>query len=156
MGSSQSFGRLALTAVVLSALLACKLGKRDEEPAADAAAAEPVPVAAAPAESPAPSAASPEPTAQPAQPGAAAPSPAAPAPVPKLDAGVAAEAGSPADAGGAAASDAGSPKSAVCQTKCQPVLQACLTPGVTEAGLPSLADPTQCKAAFDACLAACK
>ncbi len=35
-------------------------------------------------------------------------------------------------------------------------MQTCLTPGKTDAGLPKLADPTKCQAAFDECVKACK
>ena len=64
------------------------------------------------------------------------------------------DAGGTADAGKA---DAGATTNTGCISKCQGVLQACLTPTPgKDGGLPKIGDPVACKAAADACQAACK
>ena len=125
--------------VVVFALLACKLFKKEE----------PAPSASAPAEPPpTPTAEAPEAAAPATSDTSAAPTPTSIVTVHKGDAGVK-------DA--SAATDSGSgAKSAACQTKCNGALQACLVPAKKEGGLPTLADPTKCQTAFNDCLSACK
>lgn len=141
--------RYALAALALFALLACKMFKKEE----------PAPSALPPPEPPPAETAAATPT----EPSAAEPTPDTPTPTgtvapKKTDAGAkdagAKDASASADA--ATPSDAGGGKSAACASKCQGVLQACLTPGKTEAGMPTFADPTKCQAAFDECAKACK
>jgi len=136
--------------VVVSALVACKMFKKEEPAPSALPPPEPPPTAAATAT-------------ETAAPTAEASAGSAPTSTPtgttkKGDAGAkdagAADASASSDAG--AKSDAGSGKGAACAAKCQGVLQACLMPGATEGGLPKLADPQKCQAAFDECAKACK
>jgi hypothetical protein len=131
--------------LLVFALLACKLGKKEET--APSATATPEPTAAA------------TPAATPSAAPAATDTPAAPTQVQtgvttkKGDAGTTKDAG-PTDA--SASSDASSGKNAACQSKCQGIMQACLTPSAKDGGLPSFGDPTKCQAAFNDCAKACK
>lgn len=141
--------RFVLPVALALACGSCKLIKKEEAAPPDAAlAVEPAPVVVADAEPAAPPpAAEPEPAPAPAagkQPGKVS----GDGGTSKSDAGVK-DAGT-SDAGGGGAT------SAACQSKCQGALQVCVTPSVTEGGLPSLGDPTKCREAFDACIAACK
>lgn len=142
--------RYAPLTLALLALLACKMFKKEEPAPSALPPPEPPPSAtAADTATPEPSAAEAT-TAAPAVPGTVV--------AKKTDAG-AKDAGTTdasASADAAAPSDAGGGKSAACASKCQGVLQTCLTPGKTEAGMPTFADPTKCQAAFDECAKACK
>ncbi|MBI3200553.1 MAG: hypothetical protein HYZ29_03350 [Myxococcales bacterium] len=136
--------------VVVSALVACKMFKKEEPAPSALPPSEPAPTAAATAtESAAPTAES----------SAASPPTGTPTVTTKKgDAGAkdagASDASASSDAG--AKSDAGGGKGAACASKCQSVLQTCLLPSATEGGLPKLADPQKCQAAFDECAKACK
>ncbi|WP_104981493.1 hypothetical protein [Sorangium cellulosum] len=149
----------------LLALTACKSSDETEE------------IAPLPGDAAAPAATAPLPTATgttpPATPTTAAPpaaatakaTPAQPAPAGAslLDAGIALlDAGAPKDAGtttdGGTKTDAGalSTKLEACATKCQSILQSCLTPTFpADGGLPKLKDPKACEASFNACHTAC-
>lgn len=56
--------------------------------------------------------------------------------------------------------DAAAPKptgpSKECVQKCQSLMQGCLTPGVTDGGVPKLPDAVKCQKAFSDCQAVCK
>lgn len=153
---SGSRGRFLAGLLVVAVLSACKLFQKEEPaglPDAEPTAAVPAEAAAEPTAT-----ATAEATATPTAQGGT-PTTKPTVSLPK-DAGAGDAAPAAQDAGAApkdaSAADASGAKSAACQTKCQAVLQACLTPGVSEAGLPTLADPTKCKTAFDECAAACK
>ena len=137
--------RSALMLVVL-ALCACKLGKKEET----APSAAPTPEATVAPTPEATAAATPATTDT-----TTPPSTTTTTTTKKTDAGTTKDAAA-ADAGTTAASDASAAKNAACQSKCNGIMQACLTPSVKEGGLPSFADPTKCKAAFDECAKACK
>ncbi|WP_437580884.1 hypothetical protein [Sorangium sp. So ce887] len=133
---------------------------------------DPEEVAPAPTDVPAPTATAPLPAATGTVP-AATPTPIAPpatakappaqpaAPGTKTDAGApldGGDGGAPKDAGATATPDAGalSGKLAACATKCQSILQTCLTPQFpADGGLPKLADPAACQKSFDDCRTAC-
>jgi len=57
----------------------------------------------------------------------------------------------------ASAPDAGTgaAKMRACIDKCQPIMQSCLTPTFTDAGIPKVKDPKLCQAELDKCRAAC-
>jgi len=145
--------RLTAGALAFFTLLACKMFKKEEPAPSALPPPEPPPTATAAAT------ATTEPSAEPAK----------DSPTPtnvttkKGDAGAkdggATDASASTDSG-AAASDAGKAdaggKGAACAAKCQSILQACLSPGLTEAGAPKLPDPHKCQAAFDDCAKACK
>ena len=139
--------------ILAGALLACKRSS-DAAPSASATPEEPPAATAAP-ETPTPAA-----TDEPAPPDPA-PSPAVvgkkPAPGPKP---TTKPTTTPKDAGTPPPKDAAASKpsgpSKACVQKCQSALQGCLTPGVTEAGVPKLPNVANCQNAFRACQAACK
>ncbi|WP_437682457.1 hypothetical protein [Sorangium sp. So ce131] len=148
----------------LLAPAACKSSDEAEEIAplpgdAAAPAATPTPPPAATGTTPP---ATPTPAAPPAT-AKANPAQPAPAGASLLDAGVALlDAGAPKDAGattdGGTKADAGalSTKIEACATKCQSILQSCLTPTFpADGGLPQLKDPKACEASFESCRSAC-
>jgi hypothetical protein len=145
--SPSSSRPIVLGLVVLGALLACK--KKQEQTAPSAT---PPPASVAPTAEPTATAS--------AEPSSAQPDPAKTTTIRKPNGDAGAKDAAPSDAAAkndaAATSDAGGTKNAACQSKCQGVMQACLTPSGKDGGLPSFADPTQCKAAFDECVKACK
>jgi hypothetical protein len=128
---------------VTAALLACK--KREPVTAPDAAA----PIAIEIPEASAPPATAPVDT----SPSTPTGTPAKPQPKPATkDAGAK-------DAATTAQAEAGAgpkPPSKECLDKCNAVLSTCLTPSAKDGGFPSLADPTKCQQAFQACTTACK
>ena len=144
--------RTATPALVLSlavSLLVAEACKSDEETAVVADAEAPPAVDAAP----------PPPPPEPTLPATTPPTPPPPPTQPLRDAGKT-DAGT-VDAGktDAGTADAGKTGGNVqaCLAKCQAVLASCLTPQAgKDGGFPTFGDPTKCKAASDACQAACK
>jgi hypothetical protein len=135
---------------VMVALLACK--KKEEPAVIDA---WPPPAIEVPADKPA------EPTpAEPAAPESTGTAPSGPT-GPKPTTTVTPKDAGAKDAATAAKTDAAAPAPAPgpskeCTDRCNSALRTCLTPSVTEGGLPSLGDPTACQKAFNDCTAACK
>jgi len=140
------------SAAVLFALLACKKKTEETTPSATSTPEPPPPSATTE-----PSAAAPTPSAtdEPTSPGVTTKvskkdggtSDAGTSDAGTTDAGTSKDAGTTADAGKVSSN---------CSTKCQGVLQTCLTPTKTDSGLPKLADPAKCQAAFNDCVQACK
>lgn len=116
---------------------------------------------------PSPPAASIVPSAVATGPAPVVPQPIAPVPAVKtpapVGAGTKADAGAPvADAGAGATTDAGttggvlSGKLAACASKCQGILQSCLTPAFpADGGFPQIKDPKACQTAFETCSTGC-
>lgn len=147
--------RSGLALVALVALLGCRFLGHQPEASADAGGTPDLAPAAPPA---APAVAAPTAVAT-AQPGAPAPvAPGVPATTAHASATAAPSAsGAPTATSTAAAPALPAPPSAACLSKCNGILQACMiAPSVGDGGVPKLPDPTKCKAAFDACAAACK
>ncbi|HEX6274049.1 MAG TPA: hypothetical protein VFZ53_13465 [Polyangiaceae bacterium] len=151
------------SALPLLALLACKLGKDDEQSARPLP--TPEPASTTPPSRPVESEPRPErpkepprdtPPSSPATPTTpATPKPTATTPAPTATATTTADAAAPA----ATTADAAAPapdKLAQCLTKCQASLSACLSKPVPfDAGVPSLESMAECKKAFEDCRTVC-
>jgi hypothetical protein len=138
-------------------LAGCKSESDEDAPPVPSAVAVPAPVATVSGAAPSIPA--------PVVPAPVVPAPVTPTPAPAA-AGAKADAGAPVADPGAATdagkSDAGaadgalSGKLAACASKCQGVLQNCLTPAFpADGGFPQMKDPKACQTAFDACRAGC-
>jgi cytoskeletal protein RodZ len=149
------------SALLLLALLACKLGKDDEQSARPLPAPEPASTTppSRPVEAEPPRDRPKDTTPRPPSDEPASPKPATPTPTPTTT--PTATATATADAGAPAASDAGAPAAGAdklnqCVAKCQGSLSACLAkPVPLDAGVPSLESMAECKKAFEDCRAAC-
>lgn len=137
------FARRFALSIVIVALLACKLFKKEEPAPSASSEPEPAPPAS---------------TAEAEE--AAAPPPAETSAAPAAPTVVTTAKPKTTDAGAkdaAPATDASSKgPNPACQQSCNAALGICLKPSAKEGGLPTFADPAKCKAAFDACLKACK
>jgi outer membrane biosynthesis protein TonB len=150
------------SALPLLALLACKLGKDNEQTDRPLPAPEPASTTppSRPVEAEPPRDRPKDPAPRPPSEGTpASPKPATPTPTSTST--PTATSTATADAGAPAASDAGAPASAndklnQCIAKCQGSLSACLAkPVPLDAGVPSLESMSECKKAFEDCRAAC-
>jgi hypothetical protein len=153
--SHSTLARLS-SALPLLALLACKLGKDNEQEQRSLPTPEPASTAppSRPVEAEPPHTDRPKEPSRPASPSApASPKPTATATTtaPPADAGAAAPAPSASSATAPAAD-----KVNQCITKCQASLSACITkPVPLDAGIPNLESMTECKKAFEDCRTAC-
>ncbi|HMR08889.1 MAG TPA: hypothetical protein PKA88_24080 [Polyangiaceae bacterium] len=141
-----------LPSIVLLLTLGLFACKRSSDAAASAS-AEPAEVPVAPVATdpvPAPTATTEEPAAASPTPGATTITTTKPT---AQDAGAAKDAAAPAK--DAAPSKPSGP-SKECVQKCQSLMQGCLSPGVTDAGVPKLPDAVKCQQAFTECQAVCK
>ncbi len=157
---------LCLTTLALGALLACKLGKKEEAPEAGATAAPPTDLSPTPE----PTTPAPTPPDTAAAPGTPAPNATTPrGATPKATTTTATASATatttttatasattpPAPTASTTATATATATASHCAPKCQGVLTNCLKPATTDGGLPTLADPTACQKAFNDCVAAC-
>jgi hypothetical protein len=147
--------------VLLSFAIALPACRKSEETVAPTGASPPVTAPAPTAPAPATGTVEPTPVV-PTPPPVTATGPSAPRDAGVvLDAGVLLDAGArdaaPADAGGTR-TDAGSPsqRAQAYFDRCTVIMQNCFIPTTGDGGLPKLRDPAECRAAAEACRAACQ